>query len=348
MYKLPTPDIALPQRHLQRIQRQVGAHVPGQPPPDDEPGETVNDERGVHRAGGDRHVGEVRDPPLVGRRRSEVPPQQVRTPGRSRPVRHGGPPPRPPPADPADAQPAHQAFHRAAGHLAALAVQLLPDLASPVDLVVLVVDLDDQRDQLLIPPGPRRRRATLDLVVRRRRDLHTGLAQHPADRFDTAEPAPMFVDECDYLGSRGSNSRAKKAEAAFRISLARLSSRTSRSNSAIRCESTVDVPGRLPPSISACLTQLRSVSRLIPNRSATRAPAPCCCPDSSRLSTTIRTARSRTSSGYFFGAGMTPTFARLGVSNEPGAAHLPAPADRSVHPPNRDDHVCDGSSPWPG
>jgi hypothetical protein len=29
----------------------------------------------------------------------------------------------------------------------------------------------------------------------------------------------MFVDELDYLGSRGSNSRAKKAEAAFRISL---------------------------------------------------------------------------------------------------------------------------------
>src|SRR5690606_35268770 len=57
------------------------------------------------------------------------------------------------------------------------------------------------------------------------------------------------------------------------------------------------------------------------NRSATRAIAPCCCPDSSRIPNTIRTARSRTSSGYFFGAGMTPTLARLGASNEPGAAH---------------------------
>jgi excisionase family DNA binding protein len=27
---------------------------------------------------------------------------------------------------------------------------------------------------------------------------------------------------------------------------------------------------------------------------------------------------------------------------------LPAAADRSVHPPDRDDHVRDGSSPWPG
>jgi excisionase family DNA binding protein len=27
---------------------------------------------------------------------------------------------------------------------------------------------------------------------------------------------------------------------------------------------------------------------------------------------------------------------------------LPPPADRSVHPPDRDDHRSDGSSPWPG
>jgi excisionase family DNA binding protein len=27
---------------------------------------------------------------------------------------------------------------------------------------------------------------------------------------------------------------------------------------------------------------------------------------------------------------------------------LPPGAKRSVHPPDRDDHVCDGSSPWPG
>jgi hypothetical protein len=61
----------------------------------------------------------------------------------------------------------------------------------------------------------------------------------------------MFVDELDYSGSRGSNPRATKPAAALRISLARLSSRTSRSNSTIRCTSTVDAPGRLPPSTSA-------------------------------------------------------------------------------------------------
>ena len=115
-----------------------------------------------------------------------------------------------------------------------------PDLAGAVHLVVLVVDLDDQRDQLLVPDRPRRGQPALDLVVRRRRDLQTRVAQDTADPFDTAERFPTLVDEPDYLGSRGSNSRAKKAEAAFRISLASLSSRTSRSNSTIRCESTVE------------------------------------------------------------------------------------------------------------
>src|SRR5690606_31105648 len=203
-----------------------------------------------------------------------------------------------------------------------LTAKLPPDLAGTVDLVVLVVDLRDQRDQLLVSPCPRRPLTALDLVVRGRRDLQPGLAQDPADRLDTAQRFPMFVDELDYFGSRGSSSRAKKAEAAFKISLARRSSRFSRSSSTIRCASTVVVPGRLPASISLCRTQLRSVSRLTPNRSATRAIAPCCCPDSSRIPNTIRTARSRTSSGYFFGAGMTPTLARLGASNEPGAAQI--------------------------
>ena len=44
----------------------------------------------------------------------------------------------------------------------------------------------------------------------------------------------MFVDELDYLGSRGSSSRAKKAEAARKISLARFNSRFSRSSSVMR------------------------------------------------------------------------------------------------------------------
>ena len=58
------------------------------------------------------------------------------------------------------------------------------------------------------------------------------LAKHAADRLDP-EPVPVIVDERDYHGSRGSSSRAKNDEAANKISLARLSSRFSSSNSLI-------------------------------------------------------------------------------------------------------------------
>ncbi len=70
----------------------------------------------------------------------------------------------------------------------------------------------------------------------------------------------MLIDEADYLGSRGSSSRAKKADAAFRMSFARRSSRFSRSNSAIRSASGVVVPGRTPWSTSAWFTHSRSVA----------------------------------------------------------------------------------------
>jgi hypothetical protein len=86
-----------------------------------------------------------------------------------------------------------------------------------------------------------------------------GERQHLADRIDPAELLAVLVDELDYFGSRGSSSRAKKADAALRISLARRSSRFSRSSSANRCASSVDVPGRwpvstrLPDPIAKCL-----------------------------------------------------------------------------------------------
>ena len=76
---------------------------------------------------------------------------------------------------------------------------------------------------------------------------------------------PVLVDERHYLGSRGSSSRAKKADAALRISFARRSSRFSRSNSAIRSASFVVTPERRPPSTSAWWTQFRYDSGLIPN-----------------------------------------------------------------------------------
>ncbi|SRR5258708_312268 len=73
--------------------------------------------------------------------------------------------------------------------------------------------------------------------------MHTEIGV-AARRIDDPEPVAVFVDETHYFGSRGSSSLAKKADAALRISLARRSSRTSFSSSAIRCWSLVVIPGR--------------------------------------------------------------------------------------------------------
>lgn len=72
-----------------------------------------------------------------------------------------------------------------------------------------------------------------------------------ADRLDppsqpTGVATPVGVDEGDYLFGRPSSSVAKKTDAALRMSLARRSSRFSRSSCAMRCASAVDVPGRRP------------------------------------------------------------------------------------------------------
>lgn len=129
-----------------------------------------------------------------------------------------------------------------------------------------------------------------------------------------------MVDEFDYLGSRGSSSRAKKDDAANRISFARLSSLTSRCNSLIFAASDVVVPGLTPESISACLHQVRRVSGWAPTRSAIRLTAPWRDRDgSSALSSrTSRTARSLSSGGYFLGVGIASTFPWNYASIKPG------------------------------
>ena len=94
-----------------------------------------------------------------------------------------------------------------------------------------------------------------------------------AEGFPRPEPVLMVVNEGDHHGSRGSSSRAKKLEAAKRISLARFSSRTSASNYLIFCASPLLVPRRFPASMSACLHQPRKVSAFTPTREPIRCTA---------------------------------------------------------------------------
>src|SRR5690606_22377964 len=173
------------------------------------------------------------------------------------------------------------------------------DLAHPVHAIVVGAHLPDPGGGGLVGARAQRRSPVLGRVVGGRGGL-----QHLADRLDP-EFLPVQVDVGHYLVCGRSSSAAKKADADLRIALARRSSRFSRSSSAIVRAWSVVVPGRVPSSISAWLTQLRRVSRLTPSWSPIRAIAPGRVAGSRRASTAIRIARSRSSGGYFLGAGMT-------------------------------------------
>jgi len=112
----------------------------------------------------------------------------------------------------------------------------------------------------------------------------------------------VLLDEVDDQREGRSSSAAKKADADRKIAFARRSSRTSRSNCAIFSASLVLVPGRAPASTSACITQPRSVSALIPSCSPIRTHALGRLAGSLRASNVNLIARSRSSSGYFRGA----------------------------------------------
>ncbi len=148
-----------------------------------------------------------------------------------------------------DAEVAHEAGDVVPAHGDALALQRLPDLLDPVHAVVLLVHLQDLALQLRVGQSPRRRLTRPGGVVR-----GGGDGQVRTDRLDP-EAGLVLVDEAHHFGSRGSSSRAKKDAAAFRISLERRNSRFSFSSSAMRRRSSVVIPGRVPPSISACFTQ---------------------------------------------------------------------------------------------
>ena len=91
------------------------------------------------------------------------------------------------------------------------------------------------------------------------------------------------------------------------FSIARRSSRFSRSRTFSRSRSSVVSPGRCPPSTSARRTHLRSVSEETPNFAAIEVIAAHCEGCSSWCSNTILTARSRTSFGYLLRRVMAPT-----------------------------------------
>src|SRR5208282_4340150 len=306
-------------RHHQCVQHQAGVVAGGGAPPGDQPGERVDDERGIGGARPGGYEGEAGQLQPVRGVRREAAVDQILRPVLRR-VRDRRPRLLPPAAaHPAQPQLAHQPLHGAPGRRVALAVELVPHLPRAVAFPAVLIDPQDLLLQRGVTHRPRRGRPRPRGVVPRRRDGHAGLAQRPADRPDP-ELVPEGLDEGHHQGYRWPSSAAKKALAVRNIAFTRRSSAFSRSSARIRAASADAVPGRIPRSTCACLAQPRSVSALIPSSPPTfRQAAVTLASWSLTRSSTSRTARSRSSSGYFRAAPIFPLSRGLGASTKPGA-----------------------------
>src|SRR6185437_2386971 len=149
----------------------------------------------------------------------------------------------------------------AARDVVALAAQSQPHLARPEPGEELLLGPfgRDQLDNLGIAQVTPRRSAAHRLVVRARGDLDAVLGQHATDRLDR-ELLLAQADVVDQDRKGRSRSAVNKADALLRISFARRSSATSFFSSRISAISSLVLPGRAPPSTSACRSHLRNDS----------------------------------------------------------------------------------------
>ena len=205
------------QRHPQRVEHEIGAHVTGELPADDPAAEDVDHEREEHQPLPAAQVAEVRDPQTIRGRRAEVTPDQVRPP-RRRSVGDRGPPWLAAPLGALDTVGAHQPLDAVAASVDALALERQPRPPVAVAVVVGAMQALDAIKQPLVPEGPCGSGARGAVVVGGRRHV-----QGPADRLD-AEAAAVLVDIAAHFGRSASSSVAKNTDAALRISFARRSS----------------------------------------------------------------------------------------------------------------------------
>src|SRR6266516_4945256 len=283
---------AQPERHLERVEDEVGAHVHRELPADDHPAVGVDHEREVDESFPAAQVAQVGDPELVRTRGAEVALDEVGPPRRQR-VRLGRLPRLAAPLRADDPARAHQPLHAAARHPLAGTRERLPHPPIAVGEVIGGVQLPDPPEQPLVLDRSRTAAAAAALVVRGRRH-----AQSRAHRLDP-EALVLALDERAHLGRSGSSSLAKNTLAAFKISFARRNSNTSRRSfriSSRSCELSRSV--RTPASASAWRTRLRSVSGWMPKSAAT-------CAIGRSPSSASRTPRSISSFGYLLGLDMT-------------------------------------------
>ena len=201
-------------------------------PTHDAAAEHVNDEGHIDPALPGRDVGEVRDPQLIGPISPELAIDPIKR-ARHLRISHGGALCLAS-AHTLQALLAHQPLDGAARHSNALAIELQPDLVCAVDLQVGVPHTLNLRHQHRIALGSQRAQAWLPLTCGMKPVRGWGNLQDAADRLDPKLLAVLVDEGLQDLMRRSSSAWAKNALASFRISLARRSSRFSRSRSLMR------------------------------------------------------------------------------------------------------------------
>src|SRR5947207_6798393 len=211
---------AQPERHLERVEHEVGAHVRRELPADDHPAVGVEHEREVDEPLPAAQVAQVGDPELVRTRGAEVALDEVGPPQRLR-IGLRGAPRLATPLRADEPVGAHQPLHPAARHLLAGPPQRLPHPPVAVGVVVSGLQLADPLEQPLVIDSASRATAACPLLVGGRR--HT---QGLTDRLDP-EALALAVDERAHLSRSWSRSLAYYTYSAFKISFARRNSNTS-------------------------------------------------------------------------------------------------------------------------
>jgi hypothetical protein len=208
------------ERHPQRVEHEIGAHVVRELPADYHPTVGVDHKREEHDALPAAQIREVRDPQAVGTIDREVALNEIRPALRAR-IRVRGAPRLAAALRALDPRLAHQALHRAASDRLSGPRERLPHPPIPVGKVVALVCRLDQLEQTLVLQGARRALARGSPVIGGRRHV-----QGPADRLDT-EATAMLLDERAHFVRSVSSSLAKNTDADLRISFARRNSKFS-------------------------------------------------------------------------------------------------------------------------
>ena len=169
------------------------------------------------------------------------------------------------PARPGEPSVAHQPGHPVAADRDALAVQLPPHLAGPVDAELSLCTRAICGLQLGVADRPRRRRAAPGGVVGGRGDL-----QHPADRLDP-ERVPVGVDVRDHLRAAAVELRREESRRRLQdlVGPAQLPVLPLQLGDPLAARWRAD-PGPLAPVDLGLVTQLRSDSGPMPSWRATR------------------------------------------------------------------------------